>query len=104
MYTIAQYDDFNHEDLEALMRSDLFREGGLLNYNYKQDGKPSLDKQSMAEICCVSQRSIYEYLKGAREIPEFVHRILSREVDLANERLKNSRMKNDIAPGKRMCA
>jgi uncharacterized protein YpmS len=94
MYKIPDYEAFTGKDLEILMRSDIFREGGLLNYNYKQDGKASLDKQAMADICCVSTRSIFEYLKGARDIPEFVHRILEKEVLLANANIHIQELKN----------
>lgn len=92
--------DFSPADIETIMRSNLFKEGGMVNRGYRITEKsvtgeteeeikrPSLDTNGFGKLIGVSGRTIHECITATREITPRTYNAIMSHVEIRLLRLK----------------
>lgn len=108
------FEEFTGDDIDYLIRSDLFKEGGLVNPDYRQevldeDGKPVYDEsgnkvkkpardmEAFSEIVEVSARTLHRNIINEKDITSRTYKAIMTQVHLRLKdehlRLKDERIK-----------
>lgn len=91
-------EEFSGSDIEYLMRSDLFKEGGLISERRKSDENrtPFLDTIAFGEIVAVSSRTLHETIKSGRDISPRTYNAIMNQVELRLTRQRVAELENEV--------